>query len=68
MSYNKQLALFAAILAIICAVSNEDAKAQAREHLAYCGNVKDKIYPDYKGVYKQMCTATKLKEVEEILK
>lgn len=68
MAYKHQVAIFAVILATLCVLSNEDAKADAREHLAYCGNVKDKIYPDYKGVYSAMCNEKTLKEVEEILK
>lgn len=68
MAYKYQVATFAVILALLCIASNEDAKADAREHLAYCGNVKDKIYPDYKRAYSAMCNAKTLKEVEEILK
>jgi len=45
-----------------------DAQDAAREHVAYCNNVKDGVLPDYNGTYKSECTSEKLQEISKILR
>ena len=35
--------------------SHNDYEDALRDQAEYCKNVKDKVWPDYKGVYKESC-------------
>lgn len=45
----------AAILLVLGIVGNMDYADELREAQAYCNNVADGIWPDYKGIYQKEC-------------
>ncbi len=47
------LAIFAAF-GVVGSMDYEDAKA---EEALYCSNVKNGVWPDYKGTYAKVCEA-----------
>lgn len=59
------LLVMAAVFGI---VGNMDFKDEIREQLAYCDNVRLKVWPDYNKTYNAECTPEKLKRYEELLR
>lgn len=57
-----------ALLMLFGIVGGHDLKAAAAEHLTYCANVKDKIWPDYNKTFRKECTPDKIKNLENILR
>ena len=43
-------------------------KDEVRQQLAYCENVKDGTWPDYKETYKTECTQDRIEKFENFLR
>lgn len=43
-------------------------KDEVRQQLAYCENVKDGTWPDYKETYKTECTQDRIENFENFLR
>lgn len=46
------VAIIVMLYGIVGRMDMEDEEAAA---VAYCENVRDKVWPDYKGIYKKEC-------------
>lgn len=43
------------LLMLFGVVGAMDYQDEQEEAIAYCENVRDKVWPDYKGIYKKEC-------------
>lgn len=50
--------IFMTLVAFVAAfsiVGSGDLEEAERQQAEYCANVKDAIWPDYRGLYEEMC-------------
>ena len=58
---NKQIAVYSTMTSIVTAlliwiaVSTMDYDDAQRAEIEYCRNVRDGLWPDYKGIYDKVC-------------
>jgi len=53
---NRNFAIVVLVL-LLALVSNMDYEDEKAEEISYCESVKNGVWPDYKGIYADVCEA-----------
>lgn len=51
----KKICIFAAVILAFGIAGHFDYEDEVAAEALYCDNVKDKVWPDFKGTYKKYC-------------
>lgn len=60
-----RIAIIIALLLLLGIVGRMDTEDEEAAAVTYCENVRDKVWPDYKGIYKKECKNISLQRLTQ---